>query len=527
MASAPILVGIDAGTSVLKSVAFTTDGEQIAVASRKNSYVSVEDGGVEQDMAATWADAVATLKDLTAQLGQRAMAIAAVAITGQGDGTWLIDKVGEPVCPAWLWLDARGGRIAREFAASDRHRAHYERTGTGINTCQQSVQLLVMRQRHPERLARAATAFHCKDWLYFNMTGVRATDPSEACFTFGDFRTRRYSDAVIENLGLDGEARLLPPIVDGRTTSHSLVHTVAAATGLPAGVPVVLGYVDIVATGIGSGLVGETPGTGCSILGSTGVHIRHARNADEIVLNDKRSGYVMPLPTENDLIQFQSNMAATLNIDWIVGLAWKFLKSEGVERDRGQLMAHLDDRVLAAEPVSAIYHPYISEAGERGPFMEPLARAQFTGLHYGASFDDLMRAVFEGLAFAARDCFDSAGGVPHDLKLSGGGARSRAMRLFLASTLGCPVRTVERDEAGAAGAAMIAAVSCGVFASIEECTTVWTRDRFSEPTLPDPTLAPLYDSAFGLYREIREQLPPIWSRLAAIRGLAGQAARST
>ncbi|MEC5323658.1 MULTISPECIES: FGGY-family carbohydrate kinase [unclassified Aurantimonas] len=521
-----ILIGIDAGTSVLKSVAFTTDGEQIAVASRKNTYSSGEGGSVEQDMAATWADAVATLKDLTAQLGERATAIAAVAITGQGDGTWLIDANGLPVGPAWLWLDGRGGKIAREFAASERHREHYERTGTGINTCQQSVQLLVMKRRHPERLARATTAFHCKDWLYFNMTGERATDPSEASFTFGDFRTRRYSDAVIGNLGLDGEARLLPPIVDGRTTSHPLLRAVADATGLPRGVPIVLGYVDIVATGVGSGLVGETPGTGCSILGSTGVHMRHVRSAEEIVLNDMRSGYVMPLPAEQGLVQFQSNMAATLNIDWIVGLAWKFLQSEGVERDRGQLMAHLDDRVLAAEPVSAIYHPYISEAGERGPFMEPLARAQFTGLHYGASFDDLMRAVFEGLAFAARDCFEGTGGVPHEIKLTGGAGRSRAMRLFLASVLGCPVRTVEREEAGAAGAAMIAAVNRGFFASIEECTAVWTRGRFSEPTLPDAALRPLYDSAFGLYREIREQLPPIWTRLAAIRDRADRARKA-
>ncbi|EAS50835.1 putative sugar kinase [Aurantimonas manganoxydans SI85-9A1] len=526
MARAPILIGIDAGTSVMKSVAFTTDGEQIAVAARKNSYVCVEDGGVEQDMTATWADAVATLQDLTAQLGHRAAAIVAVAITGQGDGTWLIDAGGKPVGPAWLWLDARGGCIARDFAASERHHAHYKHTGTGINTCQQSVQMLVMKQRHPEQLTRATTAFHCKDWLYFNMTGVRATDPSEASFTFGDFRTRRYSDAVIANLGLCDEARLLPPIVDGRTQSHPLTREIADLTGLPDGVPVVLGYVDIVATGVGSGLVGETPGTGCSILGSTGVHMRHVRSADDVVLNSMRSGYVMPLPTGDGLVQFQSNMAATLNIDWIVGLAWKFLQSEGVERDRGQLMAHLDDRVLAARAVSAIYHPYISEAGERGPFMEPLARAQFTGLHQAASFDDLMRAVFEGLAFAARDCFEGAGGVPPAITLTGGAARSRAMRLFLASALGCPVRNVEREEAGAAGAAMIAAVSCGIYGSIEECTAVWTRDRLSEPTLPDAALAPLYDEAFGLYRDIREQLPPIWTRLAALHDLANRAGRA-
>lgn len=526
MAVEPLIVGIDAGTSVIKSVAFTASGVQIAMASRKNTYRSLEDGGAEQDMAKTWADTAATLKELTGRLGDRAASIAAVAITGQGDGTWLIDAEGRPVCPAWLWLDGRGGKTALDFAASDKHRLHYEHTGTGINTCQQSIQLLVMKRRHAHRLERAATAFHCKDWLYFNMTGERATDPSEASFTFGDFRTRGYSDAVIANLGLGDEARLLPPIVDGRNTSHPLLAGVAEATGLPLGVPVVLGYVDIVATGVGSGLVGETPGTGCSILGSTGAHMRHVRSPDDIVLNTMRSGYVMPLPAERDLVQFQSNMAATLNIDWVVGLAWKFLHSEGVERDRRELMARLDERILAAEPVSAIYHPYISEAGERGPFMDPLARAQFTGLHCRASFDDLMRSVFEGLAFAARDCFEGTGGRPREIKVTGGAARSKAMRLFLASVLQCPVRAVEREEAGAAGAAMIAAVNCGFFASIEECTAVWTKGQLSEPTLPDSQLAPLYDSAFGLYRDIREQLPPIWARLAAIRNEAGAARKA-
>ncbi|MBO0902441.1 FGGY-family carbohydrate kinase [Jiella sonneratiae] len=517
MSGEPILIGIDAGTSVIKSVAFTAAGDQIASAARPNVYRQVEGGGVEQEMGRTWLDTVATLRELVERLGGRAADIAAVAITGQGDGTWLVDAAGEPVAPAWLWLDARGSKEARRFAESAAHAAHYGHTGTGINTCQQSIQLLVMKRAFPQLLARAETAMHCKDWLYFRMTGIRATDVSEAQFTFGDYRSRAYDDAVIDALGLAAERRLLPPIVDGRKVSHPLLKAVAEATGLAAGVPVVLGYVDIVATALGGGLVGEEAGLGLSILGSTGVHMRLAADASQVVPNPQRSGYVMPLPSDTALTQFQSNMAATLNIDWIVGLAASVLKIEGLERDPRSLIARLDERVARAEPLSAIYHPYISEAGERGPFMDPLARAQFTGLHSRANFDDLMRAVFEGLAFAARDCFEGAGGLPVELRVSGGAARSKTMREILASVLGCPVRNVEREEAGAAGAAMIAALSLGLYDGMEACSAVWIEGRLSQQVLPDQALAPCYDEAFGLYQDIRRALPPVWNRLAALR----------
>ncbi|TGV54945.1 carbohydrate kinase, partial [Mesorhizobium sp. M2D.F.Ca.ET.160.01.1.1] len=102
---------------------------------------------------------------------------------------------------------------------------------------------------------KAATAFHCKDWLYFKLTGERATDPSEGTFTFGDFRTRDYSDEVLDVLGVADLRHLLPPIVDGTRHSTGLSPAAAAVTGMLAGTPVVLGYVDVVCTALGAGLL--------------------------------------------------------------------------------------------------------------------------------------------------------------------------------------------------------------------------------------------------------------------------------
>ncbi len=512
-----VIVGIDAGTSVVKSVAFDLSGLQVAVASRPNSFSKVAGGGAEQDMARTFAQTAETLSELMQRLPGGASSVLAVAVTGQGDGTWLIDEAGEPVGPAWLWLDARAGGLAAELMRSDMHRSHYRATGTGINPCQQNVQLLTMKRLMPERIARAATAFHCKDWLYFKLTGVRASDPSETVFTYGNFRSRTYDGAVIEGLGLAGERHLMPPIVDGAKECHPLTENAASATGLLAGTPIVLGYVDFVTTVIGGGLIDASGTAGCSILGTTGMHERFVATPDEVILNDEESGYVALLPHEGAVAQIQSNMAATLNIDWMLDLARGVLRHEGLKLERRDLVKSLDDRVLGAEPLSAIYHPYISRAGERGPFMNPHARAQFTGLHSGAGFYDLMRAVLEGLAFASRDCYSATGAIPAEIRLTGGAARSTAMRKILASVLDRPVRIVEQDEAGAAGAAMIAATQQGVFPDIITTAATWVTPRLSNATEPDAALTADYDEGFELYRDLRRTLGPAWERLHAIK----------
>lgn len=147
---------------------------------------------------------------------------AAISVTGQGDGTWLVGRDNKPVGDAWIWLDARAANTVTKLAAGPMNRARFEATGTGLNTCQQGTQMAHMDSFVPELLDNAEVALHCKDWLYLNLTGVRATDPSEASFTFGNFRNRQYDDVVIEALGLKKRRDLLPEIVDGTLTQHPL-----------------------------------------------------------------------------------------------------------------------------------------------------------------------------------------------------------------------------------------------------------------------------------------------------------------
>ncbi|WP_377289865.1 FGGY-family carbohydrate kinase [Rhizobium sp. SG2393] len=511
-----VLIGIDAGTSVLKSVAFDRTGRQIASAAIANSYQSVGRGGVVQDLARTWADAARTLSDLADKVENLKNRVIAISVTAQGDGTWLIDRKGDPVGGGWLWLDARAGDIVDRLRAESGDVARFANTASGLAACQQGPQLKWMKENAPEMLTGATTAFHCKDWVYFNLTGVRATDPSEACFSFGDFRRRAYSDDVIDFLDLKGERGLLPDIVDGATTHHPLSEAAAAATGLLAGTPVVLGYVDVVCTALGAGLYEPGTDAGCSIVGSTGMHMRLASTPDQVQLNDDRTGYTMCMPIPGVYAQMQSNMAATLNIDWLLSLAGGILKDMGVEKSKADLLAHVETWLSKAGDAPVLYQPYISDAGERGPFVDASARASFIGLSSAHGFSDLVRSVFEGLALAARDCYAAMGPLPARVRLTGGAARSASLRRILGGALGASVQTSEREEAGAAGTAMIAAVSLGLYPDMAACVAEWVTpcQRPAEPV--DAALKERFDSIFPVYHQSRQALRPVWPALQGV-----------
>lgn len=513
----PVLIGLDSGTSVVKAVAFDLDGRQVELTMRPNTTIPVPDHGREQDFARTWDDAAVVLREMAAKLSARGLTVAGIAVTGQGDGTWLIDRDGEPVGRGILWLDGRSGPIVAGLHRSGTAKAVQAITGTIPNMSSQSGQLLWLKQHRPEALARAATALHCKDWLYFRMTGERATDIAEGCHTYGDFRTRQYAPEVLELLGLQDEARLLPPIVDGLARHAALTPAAAAATGLPAGTPVVLAPVDVLCTALGAGLYDPEGRAGFTILGSTGAHMRLAFGADRVTLPDG-VGYTMPFVAPGSYVTMVSNMAATLNIDWLCGLVEEVAATAGAALpSRPDLTRLLDGKAAAADPGRLLYHPFIAEAGERGPFVDSAARASVIGLSATSGPGDLMRAIYEALGFAARDCYEAAGGMPAEIRMAGGAARSATCRGIVAAATGAPIRLVQREEAGAAGAAMVAALSLGILPDIDTACARWVAPLLAAPEPPDPALARRYDRLFPHYRASYRGLSPVWHALEELR----------
>lgn len=172
-----------------------------------------------------------------------------------------------------------------------------------------------------------------------------------------------------------------------------------------------------------------------------------------------------------------------------------------------------------------MFHPFISDNGERGPFTEPLARAQFTGLSSASTLGALARAVWEGVAFASRDCYEALGfdadHRPEEIRLTGGAARSALLRQILADVMGCPVRVSRRGEAGAAGAAIIAAVSVGRYRDVTEATPSWV-DALLEAQCTEPGAhRARYDALFTAYRAGYRHQFDHWRALGAAREIHG------
>ena len=516
-----LMIGIDAGTSMIKAVVFTLDGQQVAIASRRNEYTLVDGAGAEQDLERTWQLMLETLVELVQQTPDLPQRTAAISITGQGDGTWLMDAEGAACGPALLWLDARASGIANDITRQESEPERYSLTGCGLAGCQQGPQLRWLQQHRADTFAAARHAMHCKDWLYYRLSGEIATDPSEGVFSFGDFRTRQYSDTVLEILGLRAHRSLLPELVDGTEVQGSLQPQAAQLTGLLAGTPVVLGFIDVICTALGSGLYDQTRDAGVSIVGTTGMHMRFVRSAEQVHLNTEHTGYTMPLPVPGAYAQMQSNLAATLNIDWLLDLAADLLAQVAVLQpdapsiERGQLLQLLDGWVAASDASNRVlYQPYISEAGERGPFIDAQARASFLGLSTRHGFADIARAVMEGLCLAARDCYQAMGPRPDVVSISGGAAKSKQLLSMLGAALETPVMTCQRDEAGAAGAAMIAAVGCGHYASMDACARDWVSPLLSPGTDPEPAQSARFNALYPPYAAAHKQLQPIWQALA-------------
>jgi erythritol kinase len=127
----------------------------------------------------------------------------------------------------------------------------------------------------------------------------------------------------------------------------------------------------------------------------------------------------------------------------------------------------------------------------------------------------LLLAVVEGLGMAARDCYAAMGGaMPAELRLTGGATRSRTLRAVLGAVVGAPVRTSTREEAGAAGAAMMAAVALGVYSDMQACIAEWVTPLLGPVETPDPDHMQTYAQAFPVYRQARRALEPVWDAMA-------------
>ncbi|GAA5135690.1 FGGY-family carbohydrate kinase [Pseudonocardia adelaidensis] len=484
-------LGIDAGTSVVKAALFDDGGEALAVAGRPLELVHAADDGVEQDL-----DAIVTaIAEVTREVAA-GNTPHVVAITGQGDGCWVTDEAGRAVRPALSWLDGRASGILGRWNAEGVTERIFRVNGTTVFPGAPGPLLAWLDEHEPDVLDRATTAGACKDAVFTRLTGERATDPSDSSLPFGDGTGTGYSDDALGAMGLAHRRDLLAPITLP-VPQGPLSAAGAELLGLPAGTPISSGPFDFPACARGGGV--REVGDALLIVGTTLGCMVHV---DELATGGDPAGFSVATGEPGRWLRAMPAMVGTASMDWM-------LQTLG-------LGVEAIDAALGVSPPGAggvEVLPYLATSGERAPFVDPHASGQVTGVRLTTTRDDLLRAMCEGLAYAARHCFDAAGGASR-IVAAGGGTRSRPWLQVFADVLGVPLELARTPEVGARGAVLCAAAARGEDLDAE----TWTAPE--DVVEPDPARQAFYTDGYARYLDHVQAARPFWATRRASAAVA-------
>ena len=482
-----MILGIDLGTSVVKAVSFSDTGKALEVEGKRVKLYNPEPDRSEQDLEETLSALGDVVKAVVGRSGER---VEAIGLTGQGDGLWLTDERGCSVRPCITWLDARANGVVEEWMRSGVFEEHFRKNGNITFPGAPSALLAALARSEPEVLERASTAGYCKDVVFHRLTGERATDVTDASAPFMDLKSRRYEPEILKLFGLEDYERLLAPIdsVPGRMCP--LGAEGAELTGLPPGTPVHNGPFDLPATTLGGGVT--EVGDGLAIVGTT---LACEVIMDGVDTSGEPGGFTLCAPEPNRWLRAMPAMVGTASLDLTLNLLRA--KHEEIED-------FLAESPPGARGVGVL--PFFSASGERAPFVEPAARGQLHGMDLNTTRADVVRAVCEGVGYAARHCLEAAG-LRGEITICGGGIESVAWCGILADILQQPLRIARRPEVGARGAAMAALLASGRDIDHEQ----WTRpEGYVEPSAD---FANLYDEGFARYRTRVESARELWGKL--------------
>lgn len=481
-----MILGIDLGTSVVKAAAFATDGEIMAVEGRRVKLYNPRPECSEQDIEETLEALGEVVHAVTRDTNEP---VEAIGLTGQGDGLWLLDEEGRSVRRAMTWLDARANSVVEEWMSSGVFEEYYRKSGNITFPGTPAAIMSALSKEDPESLERASTAGYCKDVALQRLTGERATDASDASEPFMDHESRDYDPGILELFGLEEYQRLLAPIDPSPGPMRPLNAEGAQLIGLPEGTPVHNGPFDLPATAMGAGVT--RVGDGVIIVGTT---LACEVLTDRVDTSGEPGGQTLCALEPDRWLRAMPAMVGTASMDLTLGL----LGSEHEEIEE-----FLAESPPGANGVTVL--PFFSRSGERAPFVEPDARGQLSGMTLGTTRADVVRAVAEGVGYAARHCLEAAG-LSGEVTICGGGAESLAWRQVLADVLQQPLKIARRPEVGARGAAMAAMISAG----IEFDHAEWTRSEGA--VQPSEDLAELYEEGFRGYLTRVEAARALWRK---------------
>jgi sugar (pentulose or hexulose) kinase len=504
----PHLLAIDAGTTSVKAGLFSPDGRCVGLGREEYQLETPATDRAELNPEVYWQACLKTVRGALEQSRVRPEDVAAVAVSSQGETTITLDSEGRAIYPALVWVDNRATTQAA-FLAERFGRIAYARTGIPeIVPTWPACKIQWIREREPAVFARAAKFVLVQDYLIYKLTGRLVTDGSISCTTLNyDIVNHCWWKDVLSAIGITTEQ--LPELVEPGTMVGSISEEAASLLGLTAKTGVVTGGMDQAVGAIGAGnfktgVISESTGAALAV---------------QATVIDPMSD-----PSETVPVYYHSVPGHYLFVPVAptAGMAFKWFRDAFFQDEIRKAEAdHVDsyDRLTEiAESVPAgsdglIMLPHLM--GSFTPEPNPLARGSFTGFTLSHTRGHFVRALLEGVAFLLRrnlDCIERTGIAIHEIRSTGGGARSKLWNQIKANVCNRPVVTLANEETALLGDAILAGVASGIFQSIEEgCNSMVVLKERIQPNKD----AQVYAESYRSYCELDQRLAEYFKRSPA------------
>lgn len=488
-----LYIGVDLGTSSVKLLLMDESGDIKSIVTREYPLYFPQPGWSEQNPEDWFSALTDGIKELTKDCDKTT--VDGISFSGQMHGMVILDEEDKVIRPAILWNDGRTQAecdYLNNEIGRDKISAY---TGNMALTGFTAPKLLWVKKHEPENFAKIKKVMLPKDYAAYCLSGVHCTDVSDASgMLLLDVKNKCWSKEMLDIIGLKEEQ--LAKVYESYEVVGTLKKDIAKELGLPESVKVIAGGGDQAVAAVGTGTVGEGM---CNVsLGTSGVVFIASKEYAEV---DQNALHVFAHADGKYHFMGVMLSAAASNKWWqdeIIGTK-EYKKEEAAITKLG------DNNVY--------FLPYLM--GERTPHNNPNARGTFIGMTMDTTRADMTQAMLEGVAFALRDSFEITKklGVNIDrIRINGGGAKSPLWCKIIADVLNVKVDKINSAEGPAFGAAILAAVGCGQYASVEEAAGKLIK--VIETTEQDPVIVAKYNKKYDIFKDLYPTLKTMFDRIA-------------
>ena len=486
-----LYIGVDLGTSAVKLLLMDGAGKIQKIVSKEYPLYFPNPGWSEQKPEDWWIQVKAGIKELIAEADKSQ--IAGISFGGQMHGLVVLDENDNVIRPALLWNDGRTFEETDYLNNVIGKDKLSEYTANIAFTGFTAPKILWIKNKEPENFKKIKKIMLPKDYIAYMLSGVNCTDYSDASgMLLLDVKNKCWSEKMCEICGITVD--MLPKLFESYEAVGTVKADVADELGIPATCKVVAGAGDNAAAAVGTGTVGDGM---CNIsLGTSGT----------IFISSKAFG----VDKNNALHAFAHADGAYHLMGCMLSAAScnKWWMDEIIRtKEYAAEQKDITDDKLGNNHV--YFLPYLM--GERSPHNNPNARGTFIGLTMDNTREDMTQAVLEGVAYALRDSFEVAKSLGIKIertKICGGGAKSPLWKKMIANILNIKVDVIESEEGPALGGAMLAAVACGEYASVEDAAAKIVK--IIDTVEPTPEIAARYEEKYQLFKEIYPTCKPIF-----------------